>query len=695
MISKITLKMTFIFILTLVLFSNVYSAEIIHHNLTVHISPARNLINGNDCITLPKNYKSNIFRVYIHKGLNPEITTKNAIITLLKSEKDKIYDVYKLVVSIDTKNIEIKFGGQINHPVVNNYSSGTISAEGASLFPSTYWYPVFDEYSTTFDLKVQLPKGWTAIGQGDEPTEKTKDDSTVVSWADHTPQKGIYLNAAKFIKYSLAGDNVTVLAYLRTKSDKLANRFLNITKKYITMYNNMIAPYPYSKFALVENFWETGYGMPSFTLLGPTVIKLPFILYSSYPHEILHNWWGNSVYVDYERGNWCEGITVYMADHYLQEQQGNGIKYRRTALKNFRDYVTDQNDFPLRDFRSRFSKASQAIGYGKGMMLFHMLKIQFGNEMFLESMRNFYVDNLFQRASFEDIQASFEKTSGTDLKKIFHQWVDRKSAPTLLLKNVSLDGKEKQIIKFSLEQSQKSKPYALYIPIKIIFSKKRTVTKLLTMKSKKAEWKFNLGETPVSLTIDPEIDVFRKLGPLETPPTLSGMLSENEKITIILPANSKLLEAYKKWAEEINQQHHAEVSILTDTEVHDINSNNIPSDSSIWFLGWDNTKLEIIKTLAEKAGSPLTSSEVLLPNKKLERENHSVILVFRNPSNSSKSIGWMASPNPESFSKVAGKIKHYGGFSFLGFEKSKNILKGEWEVKNNPLIFNFEKQNAR
>ena len=37
--------------------------------------------------------------------------------------------------------------------------------------------------------------------------------------------------------------------------------------------------------------------MPSFTLLGSQVIRFPFILTSSYPHEILHNWWGNAVFV--------------------------------------------------------------------------------------------------------------------------------------------------------------------------------------------------------------------------------------------------------------------------------------------------------------------------------------------------------------------------------------------------------------
>ena len=126
-------------------------------------------------------------------------------------------------------------------------------------------------------------------------------------------------------------------------------------------YRGLVGPYPYGKFALVENFWETGYGMPSFTLLGPQVIRFPFILHSSYPHEILHNWWGNSVFVDYESGNWCEGLTAYMADHLIQEQRGRGEEYRRDTLQKYRSYVRDGRDFPLTEFRSRHSAAASRI----------------------------------------------------------------------------------------------------------------------------------------------------------------------------------------------------------------------------------------------------------------------------------------------------------------------------------------------
>ena len=38
--------------------------------------------------------------------------------------------------------------------------------------------------------------------------------------------------------------------------------------QYLKMYESLIGPYPWRAFALVENFWETGYGLPSFPLLG-------------------------------------------------------------------------------------------------------------------------------------------------------------------------------------------------------------------------------------------------------------------------------------------------------------------------------------------------------------------------------------------------------------------------------------------
>ena len=200
------------------------------------------------------------------------------------------------------------------------------------------------------------------------------------------------------------------------------NRYLESTARNLEMYRGLIGPYPYTKFSLVENFWETGYGMPSFTLLGPQIIRFPFILTSSYPHEILHNWWGNSVYVDYLTGNWCEGLTAYLADHLYKEQQGQGAEYRRDTLKKYRDFVGEAHDFPLSEFRSRHSPATEAVGYGKALMLFHMVRRQIGDDAFRAGLQRFYRENRGKRASFTDFRKSMEAASKAGSRTAVHRF---------------------------------------------------------------------------------------------------------------------------------------------------------------------------------------------------------------------------------------------------------------------------------
>jgi len=268
----------------------------------------------------------------------------------------------------------LRLHGTIHHPLETeseeyarsfSRTPGTIGEEGVFLGGSSWWLPSFGDELVTFTLNVTLPEGWDAVSQGKRIAASVDAGKRLVVWACEHPMDEVYLIASRFHEYDRSAGGVLAQAYLRSPDETLANKYLEVTAQYIEMYRKLIGPYPFGKFALIENFWETGYGMPSFTLLGPQVIRFPFILHSSYPHEILHNWWGNSVYVDWQTGNWCEGLTAYLADHLIREGQGRGVEYRQDTLKAYRDYVKGEKDFPLSQFRSRHSSATQAIGYGK------------------------------------------------------------------------------------------------------------------------------------------------------------------------------------------------------------------------------------------------------------------------------------------------------------------------------------------
>ena len=290
-----------------------------------------------------------------------------------------------------------------------------IESRGVYLAGSTHWVPQVGDALMTYTLAVELPAGWKSVSQG-ERTSSAR--GRPERWSVATPTEEVHLIAAPFTEYSRDAGAVKAMAFLRKPDQALADRYLDATAQYLEMYRGLLGPYPYSKFALVENFWETGYGMPSFTLLGEQVIRFPFILHSSYPHELLHNWWGNGVFVDFAGGNWCEGLTAYLADHLIAEQRGQGADHRRAILQRVTDYVTPENDFPLSRFHSRHNAVTEAVGYGKTAMVFNMLREKVGDAQFIKALQAFYRDNRFREASFDDIRKSFEAVSGLDLRAV-------------------------------------------------------------------------------------------------------------------------------------------------------------------------------------------------------------------------------------------------------------------------------------
>src|SRR5690606_41289426 len=112
---------------------------------------------------------------------------------------------------------------------------------------------------------------------------------------------------------------------------------------------------------------------------------------------------------------------------------------RTDILGCYRSCVDDDVDFPLSAFTSRNSAASQAVGYGKTLMLWHMLRLELGDELFLQGLRELYAQRRFTRTSFDDIAFLFSEIASRDLRPFFRQWVQRSRAPVL---SASVDGQD-------------------------------------------------------------------------------------------------------------------------------------------------------------------------------------------------------------------------------------------------------------
>ncbi|MBK6347846.1 MAG: M20/M25/M40 family metallo-hydrolase [Bacteroidales bacterium] len=573
-------------------------------------------------------------------------------------------------------------------------SPGIIDDSGIYLAGSTHWVPSFNETPITYKLTTVLPSGWRSVSQGERTTEKVSGEWHTDTWECKTPQEEIFLIGARFNEYShKMNSGIDAMAFMRTPDETLAGKYLDVTEQYMDMYQKLLGPYPYTKFALVENFWETGYGMPSFTLLGEKVIRFPFILHSSYPHELLHNWWGNSVYVDFDKGNWCEGITAYGADHLISEQRGQGEDYRRSTLQKFTNVVDETNDFPVSKFSSRRDAATEAIGYGKSMMMWHMLRRQVGDENFKKGFALFYNNFKFKKASFDDIRTSFETVSGTTLQPFFNQWLSRTGAPEIAINEAKFNKvNDKFQVLISLQQKQKTAAFNVDIPV-LVATEKRTEAFVVKMTDKTQDFEFSLAGEPLKLAVDPQYDVFRILDPMEVPPTWSKILASKENL-VILPSKAdeskKLL--YKDFIDQWKAMDNDHFEVIYDNEL-----STLPSDKTNWILGFENKFADRINTAIAGTHSSLQGDSVIFQNKATVKKNHSFVLTIYNDQNTEFNLAFIALDNRVAIEGLIRKLPHYGKYSYLGFEGDEpvNIAKGEWPVLNSPLIkiFNSSAQS--
>ncbi len=673
-----------------------------NHAFEISIKPDQSYIKVKDVITLSDAYlQENEFRFLLHADLVIEspanIKVQKIISTQLQSTAKEInvpLHQYNIPLGENQKQLTIRYRGRISEPVTKpgeestksfSETSGLIDRKGIFLAKVSAWYPLTENELLTFSAQIELPPSWDMISQGKRLQHSIKDKHRYVSWKETRPQNNIYLVGGEYTQYLQSTGSAQAMVFLREADSSLAKKYLDATAQYINMYSQLLGPYPYTKFALVENFWETGYGMPSFTLLGPKVIRFPFIIYSSFPHEIMHNWWGNGVFVDYERGNWAEGLTAYLADHLIKEQRGQGLKYRRSVLQKYTDYVGQDRDFPLTEFKSRNNSATEAVGYGKTMMIFHMLRRQLGDEKFIRALQKFYRDFQFKVASFKDIEGIFSDAAQQDLNKFINQWVTRTGAPELRVSRAfSQPTRTGYRLTAVLEQFQSGEAYQLFIPIAIhTEGKEYAAQNTMLMNSKFLEISLNLPSRPLRLEIDPEFDLFRRLDNSEIPPSLSqGFGAENVLVVLPKEADTPVLDAYHALAKQWQSNQQGKWDIVFDSTI-----NELPDNKTIWLLGWNNKFRNRIAKAAKKYQVLLDDETLNIKKSTYARSNQSFVLSVRNPTNNNKTLLWLATDNIKAIPGLTRKLPHYRSYSYLVFsgDEPTNTTKGQWAVLNSPM----------
>ena len=686
-------------------------APALRHDVQVTLVPDRELLLVEDEVTLSPELRARLgdkVLFTLHAGLAPERVGPGPPLAAAprapapgaangsgKEAAGVRVEGFSVTLAPGERSFTVRYGGKVSHPIEDrgkeyarksSDSPGLVSKDGAVLSGSTRWLPELSEDLVAFTLDAHVPPGWDAVSQGSRAAHERGADATWVRWDSPEPQEEVFLVAGPFVEHARSAGRVLVQTFLRSEDAALADGYLAAGAEYLSMYERLLGPYPYAKFALVENFWDTGYGMPSFTLLGPRVIRLPFIVHSSYPHEILHSWWGNGVFVDPARGNWCEGLTAYLADHLIEEQGGRGAEYRRTSLQQYADYVAENRELAVREFRERHGAVTQAIGYDKVLMLFHMLRERMGDEPFVAALRRFYAEHRFRAASFSDLARAMSAAAKEDLSWFFAEWVDRPGAPAIRLESAEVVGRGgSHALELTLAQSQQGEPYTVDVPVYLTLpSSPQAVRRTVHLAERRQRFTLPVDEAPARVDVDPEYDVFRRVDPAELPPALSGAFGAARSV-IVLPSSAppEQRAAYAALAESWRT---AGTEVVTDAELA-----SVPPRKAVWIFGWENRLRPIVATALAPYDATLGARELRVATTVLARATRAVVVAVRSPADAAQVVAFLAADRPSALPGLGRKLPHYGKYSLLGFEGDEpaNVAKETWPVLASPLAIGF------
>jgi hypothetical protein len=288
-----------------------------------------------------------------------------------------------------------------------------------------------------FDLEFRYPPGWTLVATGKSAPvspegEAAKTNGQQVShWVSERPIPVAGFNLGKYKEATVQAGDVTVEIYatkgverdfpnprievIQPDPSDPTNRGRQLSvpsslspaqnevtvgesaARAIQYFAARFGPFPYSHLALTQMPGRDSQGWPGLVFLSSYAFldqrereQLHYeldrmVLLQSIPaHETAHQWWGDLITWSSYRDQWfSEGLANYCALMIVQEKNPAGFrevmeKYRRDLIEKNNDGMSPMDAGPVtlggRLLSSRSPKGYEAISYGRGTWLFHMLR---------------------------------------------------------------------------------------------------------------------------------------------------------------------------------------------------------------------------------------------------------------------------------------------------------------------------------
>jgi hypothetical protein len=709
-----------------------------HHDLFVQIVPEQHALIATDRLTIEVAQSQASIRfslasalqvdrvALVHRSSETEVLSDDVPYEVEHGstpESAQHVTIPSQIVAAGPVTLDIHYHGVVNDPprdprhlrfVTPSETSGHIGPEGVYVSSESHWYPDVSDSLSTYTLLVAVPTGWTAVTQGKAgearacPVGACRHAGMVMTeWTVTQPSEALTLVANRFITTfrdwtAKTGQRIQLSTYLFPDDAHLAEEYLEATARYLDAYIPLLGPYPFEKFAVVENFFASGLGMPSFTLLGSGVIKRHYVQPYALGHEIVHSWIGNDVFNRADRGNWVEGLTTYLANYYWHELMGDPAQardQRRLMVQGYNLHVPPERDYPVAQFTHKLDEHDNAIGYQKSAMLFHLLRQEVGDETFWRALKSLVGQYRGRHVEWRDLERVFGEESQQDLRWFFAQWVEQDGAPMLSLSEAvarPVAGKSGPAHQLEATIVQSGKPFRLPLQLLIRMEGDREQALAVPLRGLRETISMTLPARPISIDLDPEFMTFRRIERQSLPPGLNHYVTDRRRSVVMAftdePGHPSPFRDVVARIEAQEQQK----TIGERTEMVPMAEDGLlPQEGSVLVLGGPESRAGIQSILAKHCGERaiLHDKGVTVMGRAHEGPGLALLVSCHRVDRPGSVVTVLYAATPQAVAKVARLLFFYGWNNFVLFNDGAVVIRGEWPIASDRTEVRFDASN--
>ncbi len=346
------------------------------------------------------------------------------------------------------------------------------------------WHPMpylnqgefYSEYGT-FNVRISVPKNYVIAATGELKTQSeinflndladrsmTKDTEWEYDSSANMDYKTLHYVQNNIHDFAWFGQKdfvvrkdsvelpeskrkVTTWAFFSPESYEEWKSVPKYINQAVHLYSKYTGDYPYAQCSAVEASLEAGGGMEY-----PMITIIDFgmegkILENVVVHEVGHNWfYGMLGFNERKMPSLDEGINSFYEMRYFEEYYGDSslssqVDFLPEKISNWLNlkevtvrgekYLTylftarNNTDQKITEHSAHYTKLNYgAIVYAKMAVSMQMLRSALGDQVFDQSMRQFYNKWEFKHPTLSDLRTEFEQVSGKDLSWFFDHYLN-------------------------------------------------------------------------------------------------------------------------------------------------------------------------------------------------------------------------------------------------------------------------------